>query len=155
MIVKPIVDVVRLPDAIRLDEFPLYLVAFVADQITKQTHAIAKSNGLNVSHWRVLAALADCPGRTAQEVVSITPMDKGIVSRAVKGLIGLGMVTRKASDEDGRIGHLFLTKDGELVYTKIANEVRRINSTMLQSLTEEEIAAFNETIGKLSHALKT
>ena len=77
----------------------------LADKIARRTTKIVKEHGLNLSQWRVLAAIADVPGRTSAEVVGITPMDKGIVSRATRALLDMGLIRRLASQSDGRVGY--------------------------------------------------
>ena len=145
----------RDPEAISLDTFLLYKVSLLADLIARRTSAIAKQQSLNISHWRVLAAIADSPGRTANQVVAITPMDKGIVSRAVKGLIESGYVTRKASDADGRIAHLFLTDTGAKAYRAMARKAEEVEAIMTQEISDKEKKAFNAAVQKLSSALST
>jgi hypothetical protein len=89
-------------EAIRLNDYWPYQVTVLADRIARLTSAIVKREaGLNLSQWRVLAAIAEAPGRTAVEVVNVTPMDKGIVSRATKALLEAGLVVRRASQADG------------------------------------------------------
>ena len=78
------------PHVLRLDHYWPYQIAVLSDRIARRTTRIVKEHGLNLSQWRVLAAVAEQPGRTAVEVVRITPMDKGIVSRATRGLLDLG-----------------------------------------------------------------
>ena len=141
-------------DAIRLDSFLPYQISLVADLVARQTGAAAKRHGLNQSHWRVLAALADRPGRTANEVVEITPMDKGIVSRAVKSLIDMNLISRKASKEDGRVGHLFLTAKGARAYQNIADDVRGVDAKMTNALAGDEALTVIGALKKLSGALR-
>ena len=141
-------------DAIRLDSFLPYQISLVADLVARQTAAAAKRHGLNQSHWRVLAALADRPGRTANEVVEITPMDKGIVSRAVKSLIDMNLISRKASKEDGRVGHLFLTAKGVRAYQNIADDVRGVDAKMTNALSGDEALTVIGALKKLSGVLK-
>ena len=57
-----------------------------------------------------MAAIGEVPGRTSAEVVTITLMDKGIVSRATKALLEQGLVRRKACQTDGRLSYLFHQK---------------------------------------------
>jgi DNA-binding MarR family transcriptional regulator len=73
-----------------------------------------------------MAAIADVPGRTSKEVVALTPMDKGIVSRATKALLQMGLVRREASQLDGRRSHLFLTEPGQERYATIVPKVDAI-----------------------------
>ena len=123
---------------IDLDSFVPYLTTRLADLIARRTAAIAKKYDLNLSHWRVLAAIAHKPGRTANEVVAVTPMDKGIVSRAVKHLIEIAMVTRKASNADGRVAYLYLTSKGERLYNALAEDVRSVDEEIFRTFTRSE-----------------
>lgn len=111
-------------EKIRLDNFWPYQVAFLADQVMRHTLNILKSEStLNTSQWRVLAAVVDKPGRSAADVTAITPMDKTIVSRAVRTLIKDGVIQKKQSNADKRIMSLTPTKTGVEIYTRIASRL--------------------------------
>lgn len=140
---------------IRLDGFLPYQVSLLADRVARRSTAVARQHGgLNLSHWRVLAAIAEAPGRTANQVVSVTPMDKGIVSRAVKSLIDLNLVAREGSREDGRVGHLFLTASGERRYQQMAREIRGVEALMTAPLSAEERRVLVAGLRKMATALK-
>ncbi len=136
-------------DVIALDAFVPYQISVLADLIARRSAAITKSCGINLSQWRVLAAVADRPGRTANEVTSVTPMDKGIVSRAVKGLLELGLLIRNASQEDGRLAHLFLTPKGRRTYTKLASEIRKIETHMSMSVPKKNWAQMSSLLNDI------
>ena len=85
-----------------------------------------------------MAAIAELPGRTSVEVVTITPMDKGIVSRATKALLEMGLVRRKASQIDGRISHLYPTKSGTALYQELIPQVRAILAQAESSLSRAD-----------------
>lgn len=122
-------------DVIQLSSFLPYQITVLADRIARRIAKAADAHGgLNLSQWRVLAAIAESPGRTAQEVVTVTPMDKAIVSRAVSALLEQGLLVRRASQLDGRLGHLFLTPLGEKRYGAIASDVRRIERDLFRAL---------------------
>ena len=111
---------------LRLDTYWPYLVTVLADRIARRTTRIVKEHDLNLSQWRVMAAIADVPGRTSTEVAVLTPMDKGIVSRATKALLQMGLVRREASQLDGRSSHLFLTESGQALYATLVPKVDAI-----------------------------
>ncbi|RKQ69687.1 DNA-binding MarR family transcriptional regulator [Litorimonas taeanensis] len=118
------------PPHIELSTFWPYQVAVLADQISRHTLSVAKTKaGLNLSQWRVLAAVAEKSGRSAAEVTAITPMDKTIVSRAVSSLITLEMIVKTADTEDKRRSRLDTTDKGQSVYTDIAGH---LNRTMIE-----------------------
>jgi len=124
---------------ISLASFLPYQITVLADRIARRIAAVASAHGgLNLSQWRVLAAIAEAPGRTAQEVAALTPMDKAIVSRAVSALLEQDMLVRKASQSDGRLGHLFLTALGETRYRAIARDVRRIERDLMGALKSSD-----------------
>ena len=106
---------------IKLDNFWAYQVVVLADQVSRYTLDIVRTEAdLNQSQWRVLAAIADKPGRSSAEVTSVTPMDKTIVSRAVASLIRNGLIKRTPSQEDKRIGALHMTMLGAQRYNLIS-----------------------------------
>jgi len=111
---------------LELDTYWPYQITVLADRIARRTSRIVKAHGLNLSQWRVLAAVAEQPGRTSVDVVTITPMDKGIVSRATKALLTMDLVRREASQLDGRISHLFLTASGTELYRQLIPDVEAI-----------------------------
>ena len=138
---------------LKLDQYWPYLVTVLADRIARRTAALVKPEGLNLSQWRVLAAIAEVPGRTSVEVVTITPMDKGIVSRATKALLELGLVRRQASQVDGRISHLHLTPSGHEMYHRLMPQVSEVIQLASTSLSEENQNQLSTDLNRILEAL--
>ena len=136
--------------ALKLDQYWPYQLVVLADAISRRTAAIVRDRAdLNLSQWRVLAAIAETPGRTANEVVRVTPMDKGIVSRATKALLEAGLVRREASQADGRISHLYLTVSGEALYGELLPAVEAISEEARHLLGAEREGEFLSTLQEL------
>lgn len=136
---------------LKLDSYWPYQLTVLADRISRHTAAIVKRQGeLNLSQWRVMAAIAEQPGRTAAEVVTITPMDKGIVSRATKALLSAGLVVREASQGDGRISHLFLTDQGEALYQALVPQVEAVAIEAHAALSADDQNQFGRVLGRLA-----
>lgn len=115
---------------IGLDNFWAYQVVVLADHVSRYTLDIVRSESdLNQSQWRVLAAIADKPGRSAAEVTAVTPMDKTIVSRAVASLIKDGLIKRTPSAEDKRVGALEMTESGSAHYARISQKLAETLNT--------------------------
>jgi len=109
---------------IKLDEYWPYQVVVLADLIAKNTSTVLKANGdLNLSQWRGLAAVAEKEGRSAAEVVAVTPMDKGIVSRATASLVEDGLIKKENDKDDKRRSLLFMTKSGKQTYSMILKDL--------------------------------
>ena len=136
-----------------LDQFWPYLVTVLTDRIARRTSRIIKEYGLNLSQWRVLAAIAEVPGRTSAEVVTITPMDKGIVSRATKALLELGYIRREASQIDGRLSHLHLTKSGATLYRAIIPLVQEVTQISSESLSKDRQEQLSKELNALIEVL--
>lgn len=124
------------PNRIQLQAFWPYKVSVLAREIRKNTILVLKQHHenlvdapqnltpLNLSQWRVLAALGDQDGRSAAEVVAMTPMDKGIVSRACASLVQDGYVQKQANRADKRVSALYLTSTGRDAYHAIAKALQ-------------------------------
>lgn len=135
---------------IQLARYWPYQLTVLADRIARHTSAVAREHGdLNLSQWRVLAALAEKPGRTAVEVVTITPMDKGIVSRATKALLEAGLVVRQASQDDGRVSHLFLTDKGQALYQDLVPRIESVPLDASAALSEQEQEMLRDLLARL------
>jgi len=125
-------------EGLMLEQNWAYKVTVLADRIGRHVAVrVEAASGLNLSQWRVLAAVADRPGRTASEVVAMTPMDKGIVSRAVGFLVERGLLERRASSRDARRSHLFLTDAGQRIHAGIVGELNRSGASGLSTATPE------------------
>ena len=108
----------------KLDAYWPYQAVVLGDLVSRHTTKVLKRHGeLNLSQWRVLAAVAEREGRTAAEVVTVTPMDKGIVSRATAGLVRTGLLKKVEDDVDKRRTHLHMTQAGQEIYAKILKDL--------------------------------
>lgn len=113
-----------------LDENWAFAVSVLAHRVARRVAGtLADVSSLNLSQWRVLAAVADRAGRTASEVVALTPMDKGLVSRAVKHLVEAGLLERRQSPTDARCAHLHLSSEGRAEHARILQALRDRGAT--------------------------
>ena len=134
---------------IHLEEFWAYQVVVLADQVSRHTLEVVRSEAnLNQSQWRVLAAVADRPGRSSAEVTAVTPMDKTIVSRAVASLIKSGLIKRTPSLEDKRISALEMTALGAERYALIAAKLAEtLNQNTIAGQSTQD---FNRSVKEFS-----
>jgi len=132
---------------LKLDESWAYRITLLSDLIARRvTTDVQSVSNLNLSQWRVLAAIADKPGRTASQVVGVTPMDKGIVSRSVNSLINFRFVERRLSQDDKRLSYLYLTQAGSIVYCKILEQMDKTGSSGRDNHPNEEQSALLEIL---------
>jgi DNA-binding MarR family transcriptional regulator len=109
----------------QLTDLWTYQTVRLADKVSRLSLAAARAEaGLNLSQWRVLAAVADQAGRSATEVVAMTPMDKGVVSRSVETLVKAKLLKKQLHPRDGRRVILTLTARGAKIQQKIAQRIQ-------------------------------
>ena len=109
--------------------------------------------GLTIPQWRVIAILGEHSFQSAKQLVLRTAMDKVAVSRAVRQLIDREFVDREVVPMDGRSTLLSLSKNGEIVYERIAPVALKIEKRLLNSLSDEEITSLNSILDKLTSEL--
>ena len=109
--------------------------------------------GLTIPQWRVIAILGEYSSQSAKQLVQRTAMDKVAVSRAVRQLIDREFVDREVVPMDGRSTLLSLSKNGEIVYERIAPVALKIEKRLLNSLSDEEITSLNSILDKLTSEL--
>lgn len=145
-------------NAIKLEKFWPYQAVVLGDLISRHTLRILKAQGeLNLSQWRVLAAIADTPGRSSAQVVAVTPMDKGLVSRAVKSLIATQYVRRQNDPNDKRKAALYMTDKGQALYAEIsALQIKAIAAYNTDGTSNAQmIAILNDRIEAVRAGLKS
>jgi len=141
---------------VRLEEFVPYLISVLADLTARETSDIARhAGGCNLSQWRVLAAVADKPGRTAREIAEMTPLDKAIISRAISALIDRGFLERKHSTEDRRTSHLYLTDRGREKFSEMFLRVNEMGERLVGGLSEAEVQMVGPLLRRLIKNART
>ena len=136
---------------LRLREFLPYRLSVLSNTISRRIADLYdREFGLTIWQWRVMAVTGDTPGISATDIGQRTAMDKVAVSRAVAGLIELGYLERKASEEDARRSQLYLTRTGQSVYDEIVPMAMAEDQALTGVLTAEERAELVRLMDKLA-----
>lgn len=140
---------------LQLDRFIPYRLSVLTNQVSS---AIARHYserfGLTIPEWRIMAVLGETPGLSAREVAARTAMDKVQVSRAAASLIEARRVERTPDDDDGRVGHLELTRAGRAVYDQIAPLALQLEEQFLSTLSQTERKLFDRLLVKLGKQVR-
>ncbi len=105
--------------------------------------------GFSVAQMRTLYEIYSRKGITAGEICGTLKLDKGYISRMIKGFEKDGLVTRKMSSEDNRAFCLFLTDAGEKQLQnliKIAGDDIAATMEKLSGEDAEEVCAAMQLI---------
>ncbi len=91
----------------------------------------------SLTEGRVLYEIAHRRGVTAGELADELALDRGYLSRLLKGFESKKLLAREASAEDGRRQHLRLTPLGKRVFAPLERRSRKQVSAMLAGLDDE------------------
>jgi DNA-binding MarR family transcriptional regulator/GNAT superfamily N-acetyltransferase len=110
---------------------------FYTKQIGALQEGLLKSP-FSLTEARVLYELAQHEEVTARALSDELGLDRGYLSRILRGFRHKGLVERRPSETDGRKSMLRLTDSGQDVFAKLDNDSRVEVETMLTKLSEAE-----------------
>jgi len=114
-----------------------------------------QAQGLSLTEWRTLHAVAVEPGLAAAELTGRLGLDKMAVSRAVRALEAAGRLRREASGDDARRSALHLTAAGEALHAAIAPGGMAREAELLAGLNPVERAELNRLLDLLVRRART
>jgi DNA-binding MarR family transcriptional regulator len=72
------------------------------------------------------------------------------VSRAVSRLEEMGIVSRRLDAQDSRVQHIDILPGNEALLRDVAQAYRGVNDMIYRNISDEEIAAFRATAGRIA-----
>lgn len=109
----------------------------------------ANELGLNGMHVRCLHVIANTPACTANCIVKSMGKDKAQIARLVKDMIAKGWLEKNASHDDKRSYILTLSESGRKLQQKISVIEKELERTILDGLSDEEVAEFQRIAEKM------
>jgi len=97
-----------------------YWLRFVSNAVSAEFALRVEAEGVTVSEWVAMRVLFDHDEMQPKDLAAAMGMTKGPVSRLVDRLLGKKLITRRASDEDGRAQFVRLTPSGRGLVPKLA-----------------------------------
>lgn len=135
---------------IRTERSPFFQLLVLANLTARPFHErFGRRLHMSLSEWRVMLVVADRPGITAQDLADYIGLDKMSISRAARGLVARGRLTREASKRDRRRLHLSLTEAGWRVYEEIASSGVGRERDVFDALPARERGKFFEQLARL------
>lgn len=115
---------------------------------------VGKANHLTLNEWRAMVVLASHPGVAAADVAESTGLDKMAVSRAIAGLDKAGRLVRKEDPADQRRSRLYLSAEGQRLFTKVGRTAKKREAELFTGIPAEELERFAATADKLVAAVR-
>ena len=123
---------------------------FQAFEMYSATHI--RAIGLTPPQFDIIATLGNTAGMSPKELGEKTLITKGTLTGVVDRLIDKGLVSRRASANDGRCLHIQLSKQGERLFARIFPEHLAHLQPVFERLSEAEIDALTAHLGILRNA---
>lgn len=123
-----------------IDHYAPFLVNAIGNAWQRKTSAIYRDRfGLSISEWRVLSMLNIEPGITAFRICEVIKMDKASVSRSLKLLSSLGLLTYEASPTDVRRRHWWLSDTGRAMHSDLMAVALECEAELVKGLGPEDL----------------
>ncbi len=141
------------PSQFPLHQYLTYRLSRVQAKLNVQGARLLRDTvGLTLSQWRIVA-LIGAAGRTRLSTIAReAALDKGLLSRNLKNLIELGIVTSRQDEDDHRVQHLSLSPRGQEIFERALPVTRKRQEWLRKDLSEEEIRIFRRVLDKLECA---
>ncbi|RYG90997.1 MarR family transcriptional regulator [Loktanella sp. IMCC34160] len=127
-----------------------YRLNIVAQEAIQANDEIFLSQtGCRIRDLRVLRLIDDMPGTTFAEIAKITGFERSLTSRIIQNLIGGGLIERTNSTSDARVFLLSTTPKGKDIRQIARRLSDRLEITLTDPLSAQELRAFNEVLARL------
>jgi DNA-binding MarR family transcriptional regulator len=136
------------------DDFLPHLVVRLAYQLNSDLVEKLRSEGINVTRWRILAVLAMGEGITINEIIDRAMMQQSALSRALASMVREGYVRRVVRHDDARCAGIYLTDKGRALFDSVNVVVRRREKHLLAGMSPREVRAAFAVIRRLSRNME-
>ncbi|MBZ9560138.1 winged helix-turn-helix transcriptional regulator [Halomonas coralii] len=97
---------------------------------------------LNGMHMHLLRRIRDRADCTANRLAQDTRRDKAQITRTLKELEGMGLITRSPNPRDGRSQIVALSDTGQALMRRTDQVERDVAGRLLEGLSEAEVTTF-------------
>ncbi len=108
-----------------------------------------ENRGLNASQEMAIIVIGNNKGSIMKEIHDKMTITKGNLSQVVEFLVSAGYVERDRNHSDRRRISLYLTKPGELFYSRIMKEYVRNFNLKMNGLSEAEKGSFEDSVNNI------
>jgi DNA-binding MarR family transcriptional regulator len=136
-----------------LHRFITFRIARLHAKLNIQAARILQEKAdLTLTKWRVISLIGNLGETNSAELVRISAMDKGLLSRRLKSLIDEGLVLSDIDKTDSRVHPLRLSAKGKALFDATQPHMRARQKGINAHLTEEEVETLFQIFDKLDRA---
>jgi DNA-binding MarR family transcriptional regulator len=133
----------------RVNSVLFYKVALLNSSFSKIVAQEAASGGLTLLQFKVLSAIGSFAPLPAAKISESLTIDQAAISRTVRQLLDLKLITRRLSAQDGRVIELTLSRQGSKKYGEIAHRLDEYQDKLLQGFDAQQRAWLLTTLDTL------
>ena len=143
-----------LAEDVPFEQFLTYRLLTLTSRLNRQAMKILEAHSdLRLPEWRCLAMIGRHRMQNVNRISEIAGMDRGLVSRAIQGLVTKGYVLAERDTDDRRIVRATLTVAGSAIYSEMLPVMRQRQRRLLAALTPNDRKAVYRIIDRLTDSL--
>lgn len=133
-----------------------FRLAVLQRMLDRQLARLLASHGMSIADYRIMLTIDAFGEISNADLVRMVVVDKALVSRRCKDMIGEGLVEAKADPANARRKLLGLTPAGQARLAEVEPEVEARNAALDDQLDATQRAALDAAITRLSaHAAQS
>ena len=137
-------------DALIQDRITFRLSRLNARLNAQASRILGKRFGISLTQWRVLVMVRALGQPTLTEMARDSHLDKGQLSRSIRGMVVGGLVmASERTESDHRMTRLRLTQEGERLYEKAWPAMRSRQEALLGAMDESERRTVFDVLDRL------
>ena len=124
-------------------------VAIFANRLSRSASRFYRERyGIGAVEWRVMMFIGRAETR-ANRICGAIDLDKGAVSRSLRALQGMGVVSVREDGADSRRNNVALTAKGRALHDRMVPIALQRQRDLVSDLTPDEVETFNRLIDRL------
>jgi DNA-binding MarR family transcriptional regulator len=133
----------------RVNTVLFYKVSLLHARFSRIIAQEASKGGITLLQFKVLSAIGSFAPVPAAKVSEFLTVDQAVISRTVKQLLDLSLITRTLSTKDGRVVELNLSETGRMLYGRLASEIDAHQNRMLTGFDADQRKALFQMVDTL------
>lgn len=129
-------------------------LVFTAKAVREAFEETLVASGGSLGTWVVLSALSDEGIISQRALGSHVHLEGATITHHIDRLEELGLVRRQLDPKDRRVRKLELTPEGERLHTNLLAAMRDFERSLLDGLTERQLAELRKTLDRISANLR-
>jgi DNA-binding MarR family transcriptional regulator len=125
-------------------------VAIFANRLSRSASRFYRERyGIGVVEWRLMMFIGHASETRANRICGATDLDKGAVSRSLRVLRRMGIVSVREDGTDNRRNNVALTAKGRALHDRIVPVALERQRDLVADLTPHEVETFHRLIDRL------